>query len=73
MDPTHLGHKSGVPGGSVLGPLLFLIYINDITNNIQSDNRLFADDCIMYRPILISKVCSRTLILYFIGTILASK
>jgi len=35
--------------GTVLGPLLFLLYINDITGNIQSNIRLFADDCIMYR------------------------
>src|SRR5664279_802390 len=42
---------SGVPQGTVLGPLLFLLYINDITDGIQSDIRLFADDCILYRVI----------------------
>ena len=40
---------SGVPQGSVLGPVLFLLYINDINNNIQSTIRLFADDSIIYR------------------------
>ena len=42
---------SGVPQGTVLGPLLFLLYINDITNGINSEIRLFADDCILYRTI----------------------
>ena len=42
---------SGVPQGTVLGPLLFSLYINDISSDIESEIRLFADDCVCYREI----------------------
>lgn len=43
--------RSGVPQGTCLGPILFLCYINDITDNISSQLRLFADDALLYREI----------------------
>ena len=39
----------GVPQGTVLGPLMFPFYINDISEQTSSPLCLFADDCLLYR------------------------
>ena len=54
LDGTHSDSApviSGVPQGSCLGPILFVLYINDLPNGISSNVRLFADDCVLYRNI----------------------
>ena len=40
--------SAGVPQGSVLGPLFFLVYINDLVENVSSDAKLFADDTSLF-------------------------
>ena len=43
--------KSSVPKGTVLGPLLFLVYINDMPMTVESNIALFADDAYLYKTV----------------------
>lgn len=48
---------SGVPQGSVLGPCLFLIYINDLPDSVKCKTRMFADDTIVYLTVQSNNDC----------------
>ena len=55
------GIESGVPQGSVLGPLLFLIYINDLERNIKSNIRFFADDTMLFSVVKYPEISANDL------------
>ena len=52
---------AGVSQGSILGPLLFLIYINDLPDGLESLAKLFADDITLFSKVYDSNVSARQL------------
>ena len=60
---------SDVSQGTVLGPLLFSLYINHISSDIESEIRLLADDCVCYRELVGNPIGKKTLIFTFDGKI----
>ena len=58
---TWVNVQPGVPQGSILGPLLFLIYTNDLSENLVSNPKLFADDTSLFSVIFDKELSAKNL------------
>ena len=58
---------SGVPQGSVLGLVLFILFINNVSSSIQSSLRLFADDRDVFREVANLKDCQALQKIYIVS------
>ena len=61
QNSTCVNVEAGVPQGSILGPLLFLIYINDLSENLVSNPKLFADDTSLFSVIFDKDLSAKNL------------
>ena len=61
QNSTWVNVEAGVPQGSNLGPLLFLIYINDLSENLVSNPKLFADDTSLFSVIFDKDLSAKNL------------
>ena len=61
QNSTWVNVEAGVPQGSILGPLLFLIYINDLYENLVSNPKLFADDTSLFSVIFDKDLSAKNL------------
>ena len=61
QNSTWVNVEAGIPQGSILGSLLFLIYINDLSENLVLNSKLFADDTSLFSVIFDKDLSAKNL------------